>query len=76
MRTRKTKPPRETMTERLGGKVNVIAMFVFFIISMTVGMILIDSEARKAEESQYLDSWEITQNRNIEWTWAGKEARK
>lgn len=63
---------KESLIERLGGKANVIAMAIFAVIVLTVGEIWIEYEARQEEESQYIDSWEITQNRYIEWTWAGK----
>lgn len=76
MNRSKRKAPRESVIDRLGGKANVIAMIVFFIIAVGGGIAWMEIEAREAERAQYIDSWPITMNQNIEWTWAGKENTK
>ena len=76
--TRQIKKGRKNtrIIDLLGGRANAIAMVIFFVLSLTVGMVWIEIEARKAEADQYIASWLITTNQHIEWTWAGKETGK
>lgn len=76
--TRQIKKGRKItrIIDLLGGRANAIAMMIFFVLSLAVGMVWIEIEARKAEADQYIASWPITTNQYIEWTWAGKETRK
>ena len=62
-------------TREISDKANRIAMIIFSVVVLTVGIIWIDADARKKSEAQWLDSWDITINRNIEWSWAGKEQK-
>ena len=63
---------KETFTEKLGGRRNCIAMAIFAALALAIGGILIEIEARQAEDAQYIDSWPITVNRHIELGYAGK----
>lgn len=62
-------------TREISDKANRIAMIIFSVVVLTVGIIWIEIDARKKSEAQWLDSWDITINRNIEWSWAGKEQK-
>lgn len=59
----------------ISDKANRIAMIIFSVVVLTVGIIWIEIDARKKSDAQWLDSWDITINRNIEWSWAGKEQK-
>ena len=62
----------ESIVEKLGGKINCIAMAIFAAVAITAGILWMDAEDAKARDAQYFDSWPITMNQYIEWEWAGK----
>ena len=48
------------------------AAIIIAAVILAAGIIWTELEERAAEEARYIDSWQITENRNIEWTWAGR----
>lgn len=62
---------RESITEKLGGKLNVILMAIFAVIVIGGGIIWTEIEIAEARRAQYIGSYPMA-NQNIEWSYAMK----
>lgn len=62
---------RESITEKLGGKLNVILMAIFAAIVIGGGIIWTAIEIAEARRAQYIGSYPMA-NQNIEWSYAMK----
>ena len=62
---------RESITEKLGGKLNVILMAIFAAIVIGGGIIWTGIEIAEARRAQYIGSYPMA-NQNIEWSYAMK----
>lgn len=62
---------RESITEKLGGKLNVILMAIFAAIVIGGGIIWTEIEIAEARRAQYIGSYPMA-NQNIEWSYAMK----
>lgn len=62
---------RESITEKLGGKLNVILMAIFAAIVIGGGIIWTEIEIAEARRTQYIGSYPMA-NKNIEWSYAMK----
>lgn len=57
-----------------GAKIRQALIVVLVIVNAVLWGMGIWNRSR--QEPDYIDSWEITENRHIEWTWAGKGTGK
>lgn len=60
---------KESITEKLGGKANCIAMAIFAVIILGGGIAWMEIDYQRQREAQYIGSIPMA-NQHIEWTYA------
>lgn len=60
---------KESLADRLGGKLNVIMMAIFAAIVVGGGIIWTEIEIAEARRAQYIGSYPMT-NQHIVWSYA------